>query len=200
MNVRPSVSDVAVPVSAGHPTGHVPISQWSPGMPGHMSIFSQNPGPLDIAFPGHGTNFSTFTPARPALPPSTDQERIPETDPYLNKSSTWENSQDSYSVYKCQICGRCYVDKQKYETHMRYHETLKYECRFCGKVFSKKCSLMRHARNHTGQKPFKCDFCVKSFARSDILAKHVRLHTYSAETQNMQSSMEAFPPIPANPK
>lgn len=53
----------------------------------------------------------------------------------------------------------------------------RYKCEACGRAFVEAKDLRRHFRSHTGEKPYECIECEKCFARADQLKTHMKVHT-----------------------
>ncbi|XP_069669821.1 zinc finger protein 239-like isoform X1 [Periplaneta americana] len=87
-------------------------------------------------------------------------------------------AQGSKKRFKCDICGKCFVQSHNLKVHGRQHTGEKpFMCDVCGKRFAQSGPLKIHGRLHTGEKPFTCDFCGKCFSQSSDLKRHVRQHT-----------------------
>lgn len=89
--------------------------------------------------------------------------------------------------YKCDLCGKDFVQKSGLRKHIRCKRcpmvegrsinpksTKKYECDFCDKMFPGPSDLRSHMRTHTGEKPYQCTVCDKGFSQPGNLTKHVR--------------------------
>ena len=66
----------------------------------------------------------------------------------------------------CKLCGKHFKHKNKYDTHIRIHNSFKsFGCDLCGKSFVQKGNMEDHRRTHTGEKPFVCELCAAAFIR-----------------------------------
>uniref|UniRef100_A0AAV2JCU0 C2H2-type domain-containing protein n=1 Tax=Knipowitschia caucasica TaxID=637954 RepID=A0AAV2JCU0_KNICA len=80
--------------------------------------------------------------------------------------------------FKCQECGKGYIDGDKLMGHLSVHTGLKpFDCKVCGSSFTAKTNLHRHMRSHTGTKPYTCAECGRSFTRSRTLRDHMTIHS-----------------------
>ncbi|KAJ4448778.1 hypothetical protein ANN_00169 [Periplaneta americana] len=101
-------------------------------------------------------------------------ERSPSPDGIIPNSDTKSNCLDfGKKLYKCNICGRGFIQNNRLAVHRRSHTTKKrFLCDICGKLFAKKCYLVLHIRTHTRRKPFKCDDCGEEFTQQRFLVSH----------------------------
>ncbi|XP_069705043.1 zinc finger protein 665-like isoform X2 [Periplaneta americana] len=101
-------------------------------------------------------------------------ERSPSPDGIIPNSDTKSNCLDfGKKLYKCDICGRGFIQNNRLAVHRRSHTTKKrFLCDICGKLFAKKCYLVLHIRTHTRRKPFKCDDCGEEFTQQRFLVSH----------------------------
>ncbi|XP_043991131.1 zinc finger protein 675-like [Gambusia affinis] len=80
--------------------------------------------------------------------------------------------------FKCDICGRCYIQQWNLKNHYKTHtDERPFSCESCGKSFLQNGDLITHKRIHTGEKPFSCESCSKSFTRIGDLRVHQKVHT-----------------------
>ena len=95
--------------------------------------------------------------------------------------------------YSCKVarCGRHFMTKNMYRTHMERHQTGKGKrsasCFKCGRTFSQFKSLYQHlVQTHSDvsaeeiaeleQQHAKCPICLSVFRNNDILRNHMRRH------------------------
>ena len=48
----------------------------------------------------------------------------------------------------------------------------KFKCQFCGKGFVQKANMQAHERIHTGERPYKCQFCNEGFVQLTRKKQH----------------------------
>eukprot|EP00057_Strongylocentrotus_purpuratus_P004639 XP_003729148.1 PREDICTED: zinc finger protein 37 [Strongylocentrotus purpuratus] len=80
--------------------------------------------------------------------------------------------------YKCSTCGKNFVQKGVYRTHVETHqdktERQKYNCKICDTTYLSKYTYNNHMERHAGKsKLFKCDTCGKSLASKRTLEMHI---------------------------
>ncbi|XP_014208958.1 uncharacterized protein LOC106639717 [Copidosoma floridanum] len=86
--------------------------------------------------------------------------------------------------FKCDKCGKRFLEKEKHEVHERVHLNDKpHKCEVCPKSFNHKTDLRRHMCMHTGITPYKCNLCAKKFTRKDHMEKHVAGHNKKSTTR-----------------
>ncbi|KAJ7369966.1 hypothetical protein OS493_035137 [Desmophyllum pertusum] len=89
--------------------------------------------------------------------------------------------------YKCELCGKDFVQKSGLRKHIRCKRcpmvegrptnpriAKKYSCDLCEKMFPGPSDLKSHQRTHTGEKPYQCTVCEKGFSQPGNLTKHIR--------------------------
>ncbi|XP_015767412.1 PREDICTED: zinc finger protein OZF-like [Acropora digitifera] len=89
--------------------------------------------------------------------------------------------------YKCDLCGKDFVQKSGLRKHIRCKRcpmieggpinnknSRKYACEQCDKMFPGPSDLKAHQRTHTGERPYVCETCGKGFSQPGNLTKHVR--------------------------
>nr|XP_046237827.1 zinc finger and SCAN domain-containing protein 12-like [Scatophagus argus] len=143
-------------------------------------------------------------PARSSDPdtqPDTDHKSSTSSDCETDDSCDWEDSREPRSglnplqdneghqqkhnglqtgekPFSCSDCGKRYLRKKSFMTHMRLHSKGKhFSCSVCKKTFQRRVDAVRHMKIHTGEKPFSCSVCSKRFHRKDKLMEHMRLHS-----------------------
>ncbi|XP_015108643.1 zinc finger protein 62 homolog [Diachasma alloeum] len=94
--------------------------------------------------------------------------------------------------FECETCGKSYVEKSYYNSHVRKHQA-KHEGRFtcptCEKKFSTAAVLKCHIEvRHEKQPKYVCDICSKSFCGSRNLQVHRKRHA----SQTCQECGEKF--------
>ena len=60
-----------------------------------------------------------------------------------------------------------------------------WKCELCGKAFLNKDSYKSHLRRHRGEKPFNCDVCKKAFTELWALKKHLRKEKSMVDPNSM---------------
>ena len=79
----------------------------------------------------------------------------------------------------CTLCGKLIgiqVMNRHIKSAHTSDEQKKYKCDACGKGFVDNHSLSDHINVHTGEKPYKCKFCSSCFASRGTYAMHERSH------------------------
>ena len=77
------------------------------------------------------------------------------------------------ALYKCQICGKRYKDKNVFKHHVNKHNNV-FKCKQCGKILSDGYQLRYHLFTHQKVRPHKCQWCDKSFAHANGKKYHLR--------------------------
>ena len=78
----------------------------------------------------------------------------------------------------CVECGRL-ISHSKMKLHLQGHapdSEKKYKCEVCGKGFVETQRLQDHMNTHTGEKPYKCKYCTNRFASRGNQRMHERGH------------------------
>ena len=79
----------------------------------------------------------------------------------------------------CPECGKLFgIAKMKRHIQSQHtpDEEKKYKCDICGKGFVDNTNLRDHRNVHTGEKPYKCKYCGTCFASHSTHAVHQRSH------------------------
>ncbi|KAH3866833.1 zinc finger protein 816-like [Dreissena polymorpha] len=86
--------------------------------------------------------------------------------------------------HQCQVCGKCYVEKNALGRHELSHNESKskvtYKCRYCEKILKSEYILRDHENGHTKEKKFVCDMCGTEFYNSSSLGHHRKRHIYGS--------------------
>ena len=82
-------------------------------------------------------------------------------------------------VFDCDICGKKYVKKKHFKSHIKNHKELQVRCvRKCKQIFTSRSELEAHKLlNHSGNKQFqllKCSECADIFKTTSFLESHIR--------------------------
>lgn len=104
--------------------------------------------------------------------------------------------------YKCDLCGKDFVQKSGLRKHIRCKRcpmvegrsmnprgAKKYACDRCNKMFPGPSDLKSHMRTHTGEKPYQCTVCEKGFSQPGNLTKHIRF-VHNKEQRPKEKSRE----------
>ena len=89
-------------------------------------------------------------------------------------------------IWRCHVCGRFFVNKTNFETHMLKHENkgqgdaglsddVGMTCPYCNKRFRFKSWLDQHITTHTKEKLFHCPYCSKAYTRRRNVRKHMEM-------------------------
>ena len=79
--------------------------------------------------------------------------------------------------WKCELCGKAFLNKDSYKSHLRRHRGEKpFPCDVCKKAFTELWALKKHLRLHTGERPYACTACDQRFSDCSNLSKHRKLH------------------------
>ncbi|KAK3599779.1 hypothetical protein CHS0354_037265 [Potamilus streckersoni] len=92
-------------------------------------------------------------------------------------------------LLKCEICGKLFVHKKDFESHMNRHTGARpYKCKYCGKDFNDRSNLRQHVRSHEDDHRYKCTVCGKMYTQNRSLKFHFRSHTSKLNTVDMHGS------------
>ncbi|XP_066919148.1 zinc finger protein 25-like [Clytia hemisphaerica] len=98
--------------------------------------------------------------------------------------------------FKCQECGKCFVDKTKLTSHqiaVHQLDIKAFNCQECGKSFATKRSLVMHQVTvHEGINPFECQECGKSFGSKSNLTSHQRTVHQGIKAFKYDENLEPF--------
>uniref|UniRef100_A0A1I8Q6K9 C2H2-type domain-containing protein n=1 Tax=Stomoxys calcitrans TaxID=35570 RepID=A0A1I8Q6K9_STOCA len=86
--------------------------------------------------------------------------------------------------FKCNICGKCWNNRQRLHNHLRIHGERDFSCDICGKKFVEGRHLETHKLVHVpeSEKNFPCNECGKFYANEVALSRHknsVHLNIYT---------------------
>ncbi|PAA47918.1 hypothetical protein BOX15_Mlig023108g3 [Macrostomum lignano] len=117
--------------------------------------------------------------ARPFVCDRTDCRKAFKTRFGLKRHSM---SHSNERPFKCDICGRGFLEKGHLQVHRRIHSGERpYKCRHCDCSFAHKPHAVEHERIHSGERPFECRQCGRAFKRLTHLRNHEkRLHRAGA--------------------
>ncbi|KAL3884425.1 hypothetical protein ACJMK2_024564 [Sinanodonta woodiana] len=92
-------------------------------------------------------------------------------------------------LLKCEICGKLFVHKKDFESHMNRHTGARpYKCKYCGKDFNDRSNLRQHVRVHEGGRRYKCTVCGKMYTQGHSLKIHFRRHLSKLNTVDIHDS------------
>ena len=86
---------------------------------------------------------------------------------------------DPSKYLTCEVCGKKFIDKNKFEDHRSLHKPPTIACSQCGRLFHTVKYLDRHVKSqHTSasELSFHCDQCGKGFYSSQKLSDHMNVH------------------------
>ncbi|XP_051778668.1 zinc finger protein 408 [Erpetoichthys calabaricus] len=82
-----------------------------------------------------------------------------------------------YKPFLCTECGKAYSSQESFRAHLLLHKGERpFKCQQCDKAYGTKRDLKDHEILHTGERPFICDQCGKAFARRPSLRIHMQIH------------------------
>lgn len=87
-------------------------------------------------------------------------------------------------TYKCDFegCGKSYTKKKSRDSHYKRHYNV-FKCDVCGISFNQKDSLVKHMRCHSGDKPYQCPKCDKRFTQKYNMELHCKkIHNGKSNT------------------
>ena len=128
-----------------------------------------------------------------ACPTKTCGQRIPVLDmkahyekcivEWYKRKNKVSNAKNRRIAWVCEVCGKKFQWKGKYELHLASHkdgkdmpeEPSEYFCEICGKVFDKRANLKTH-HNTMHDQSIKCKLCDFSCGIMSIMTKHMVRH------------------------
>ena len=100
-----------------------------------------------------------------------------------NYSKLWYHKstvhRDPSKFLTCEVCGKKFIDKNRFEDHTALHRPPTIACSQCGRLFHTIKYLDRHVKSqHTSANKlgFHCDQCGKGFYSSQKLSDHMNVH------------------------
>ncbi|KAH7970806.1 hypothetical protein HPB49_015759 [Dermacentor silvarum] len=82
------------------------------------------------------------------------------------------------SCHKCDVCGRCFANKESAKKHLVVHTNEKpFACPISNRKFAQKFELLKHDRIHMGERPYACPVCSQKFTLKWNLLQHRRIHS-----------------------
>ncbi|XP_069102138.1 zinc finger protein 91-like [Argopecten irradians] len=99
----------------------------------------------------------------------------------FRSETTWkehmQNDHTGYNLYRCDLCSKEFVTRQKLKVHKFTHTNEKpLECSVCGKGFRLKTSLQKHEIESHGRSPYICSVCGEGFNTQTSLTRHRKSH------------------------
>ena len=108
---------------------------------------------------------------------------------YMSGPGLWAHialvHDDKYK-FKCDVCGRKYLNKAVFKKHMMSHDSVKhFQCATCVKNFKYESSLTSHVKIcvlKDAAPQHVCSYCGKVFTRISTLNEHIQtLHLQTAK-------------------
>lgn len=92
----------------------------------------------------------------------------------VSLSDVDRTKKSSIGGYNCEVCGRRFRTKYRYNRHKLIHVGVKpFLCETCGMKFNQKKSLKVHMLKHAKVNPHVCQWCGQAFRFKESLQSHI---------------------------